>query len=384
MEAFGFTEDHTFLRKTVRKFVKGALEEGAKERALLNYIPDSIIQKVAEQGYIGVAAPEKYGGQAMDWRSVGVVVEELGKVDMGAAHLVIVPAQLCALLESGTEEQRQKWIPPLLRGEVIPSVCITESVAGTDAAGIQMKAVREGDYYVLDGEKAPITRGTQANLFIVWAKADPGAGARGVSCFLIPKDAPGLSVSEIDHLGFHPLRAVTVTLDQVKVPVSDRVGDEGKGFSMLMDRFDIMKVLISLIAIGLAETSLKEVMEYVKLRTVFGSVLAKNEAISFKIAEACTLIDACKLLCYRALWLRDQGMRHSKESAMVKSFVPKTAFEIAHDCILMMGHYGYSREHAVGQRMLDVLGYQIADGTAEAQKLILVREILGKEFLPYR
>jgi len=384
MEAFGFTEDHTFLRQTVQKFVKGVLEEGAKDRAILNYVPNSVIQKVAEQGYIGMAAKEEYGGQAMDWRSVGVVIEELGKVDIGAAHLVIVPAQLCALLESGTEEQRQKWIPPLLRGEVIPSICLTESVAGTDAAGIQMKAVRQGDHYVLDGEKAPITRGTQANLFIVWAKTDPSARARGVSCFLIPKDAPGLSVSEIDHLGFHPLRAVTVTLDQVRVPVSDRVGEEGKGFSMVMDRFDIMKVLISLVAIGLAETSLKEVMEYVKLRTVFGSVLAKNEAISFKIAEAFTLIDACKLLCYRALWLRDMGLRHSKESAMVKAFVPKSAFKIAHDCVLMMGHYGYSREHAVGQRMLDVLGYQIADGTAEAQNLILVREILGKEFLPYR
>jgi len=372
------------LRQTVQKFVKGVLEEGAKDRAILNYVPNSVIQKVAEQGYIGMAAKEEYGGQAMDWRSVGVVIEELGKVDIGAAHLVIVPAQLCALLESGTEEQRQKWIPPLLRGEVIPSICLTESVAGTDAAGIQMKAVRQGDHYVLDGEKAPITRGTQANLFIVWAKTDPSARARGVSCFLIPKDAPGLSVSEIDHLGFHPLRAVTVTLDQVRVPVSDRVGEEGKGFSMVMDRFDIMKVLISLVAIGLAETSLKEVMEYVKLRTVFGSVLAKNEAISFKIAEAFTLIDACKLLCYRALWLRDMGLRHSKESAMVKAFVPKSAFKIAHDCVLMMGHYGYSREHAVGQRMLDVLGYQIADGTAEAQNLILVREILGKEFLPYR
>jgi cyclohexanecarboxyl-CoA dehydrogenase len=384
MPEFGFTEEHTFLRQTVQKFVKGELVDGAKERAILNYIPDWVIKKVAEQGYIGMAAPEQYGGQAMDWRSVGIVVEELGKVDLGAAHLVIVPAQLCALLESGTEEQRQKWIPPLLCGDVIPSVCITESVAGTDVAGIQMKAIKEGDHYLLDGEKAPITRGMQANLFVVWAKTDPTAGARGVSCFLIPKDASGLSVTEIDHLGFHPLRAVTVTLDGVNVPVSDRVGDEGKGFAMLMDRFDIMKVLISLIAVGLAETSLKEVMDYVKLRTVFGSVLAKNEAISFKIAEAFTLIDACRLLCYRALWLRDHGMRHSKESAMVKSFVPKTAFKIAHDCILMMGHYGYSREHAVGQRMLDVLGYQIADGTVEAQNLILVREILGKEFLPYR
>ena len=166
--------------------------------------------------------------------------------------------------------------------------------------------------------------------------------------------------------------------------MADRAGDEGKGFSMLKDRLDIMTVLISMVAIGLAEASLNEVMDYVKLRTVFGSVLAKNEAISFKIVEACTLIDACRLLYYRALWLRDQGRTHSKEAAVVKSFVPKTAFKIAHDCVLMMAHYGYSREHGVGQRMLDVLGYQIGDGTAEAQNLILVSEILGKKFLPYR
>ena len=384
MEKFGFTEEHTFLRQTVQKFVKGVLLPGAKERTLLDHIPDWVIQKVAEQGYIGMSAPEAYGGQGMDWRSVGIVHEELGKVDIGAAGLVAVPAQLCAILEGGTEDQRQKWIPPLCRGELIVSLAITESVAGTDAAAISMKAVRKGDHYVLDGEKAPVTRGMQADLLIVWAKTDPKAGARGVTCFLVPTDTPGLTLAELEHLGWPSMRSATATFDSVTIPAANRVGDEGKGFTMLKDRLDIMKVLISMVALGLAEASLKEVMDYVKLRKVFGTVLAKNEAISFKIAEAHTLIDAGRLLCHRALWLRDQGMKHAKESAMVKAFVPKTAFQIAHDCVLMMGHYGYSREHAMGQRMLDVLGYQIGDGTIEAQNLILVREILGKEFLPYR
>jgi len=384
MPEYGFTEDHVFLRQTVQKFVKNEIAPGAKERASQNRIPDWMIKKVAEQGYIGMGAQEKYGGQAMDWMSVGIVVEELGKVDLGAAHLVIVPTQLCALLESGTEEQRQKWLPPLCRGEIMPSVAITEAGAGTDAAAISMKAVREGDGYVLEGEKAPVSRGMQANLIVVWAKTDPQAGARGVSCFLVPKDTPGLSVTEIDHLGFHPVRSASLNFESVKVPLTNRVGDEGKGFTMLMDRFDVMKVLISLVAMGIAETSLNEVMDYVRIRETFGRALGKYEAISFKIAEAFTMIDACRLLCYRAIWMRDHGIRHSKESAMVKWYVPKVAFDITHDCILMMGHYGYSTEHAFGQRMLDVLGYQIGDGTAEAQKLILVREILGKEFLPYR
>jgi alkylation response protein AidB-like acyl-CoA dehydrogenase len=178
---FGLNEDHATLRDAAKRFARQELAPGAKERARQNRIPEWMIKKIAELGYTGMTAEEKYGGQGLDMTSVGVVVEEFGKVDIPAAHVVLLPTQICALLESGTEEQRQTWIPSLCRGELIPSLAITEAGCGTDAAAIAMKAVRAGDNYILNGEKAPATRAMQATSLIVWAKTDPAAGVRGVS-----------------------------------------------------------------------------------------------------------------------------------------------------------------------------------------------------------
>jgi cyclohexanecarboxyl-CoA dehydrogenase len=342
-----------------------------------------MIKQIKDLGYIGMIADEKYGGQGMDMMSVGIVVEEFGKVDISAAHVVLIPTQFCALLQSGSEEQRQQWIPKLCQGELMPSLAITEPGCGTDVAAIEMKAMRDGKYYILEGEKAPVTRGMQATALIVWAKTDHEAGVRGVTCFFVPSDSPGLSLEEIPYAGLIPLNCATAFFDSVKVPVSYRIGEEGKGFYMLMDRFDVVRVLLTLVALGQAQISLNEAITYTKSRTAFGRPIAKYEGISFKIAEAATKLEAARLLCYRALWMRDRGIKHSKESAMCKWYAPTVAFEVIHDCILMMGHYGYSTEYPLTQRMLDVMGYQIADGTAEAQKLIIVRELLGRKFLPY-
>jgi cyclohexanecarboxyl-CoA dehydrogenase len=384
MAEFGLTEEHDLLRKAARDFAERGLAPGAKERARENRIPEWMVKKIAELGYIGMAADERYGGMGMDMMSVGVVVEEFGKVDIGAAHAVLVPTQCCTLFESASEDQRDIWLPRLCRGELMPCLAITEAGCGTDAAAISMHAVRDGDTYVLDGEKAPVTRGMQADTIIVWAKTDPDAGARGVSCFFIPSDTPGLSFSEIPYDGLISLNCATVAFDNVRVPAGNRIGEEGKGFYMLMDRFDVIRVLLGLVALGQAQSSLKEIIAYTKGRTAFGRPIAKYEGISFKIAEAATRLDAARLLCYRALWMRDRGLRHSKESAMCKWYAPAVAFDVIHDSVLMMGHYGYSTEYPYTQRLLDVMGYKIADGTAEAQKLVIVRELIGKEFLPYR
>jgi cyclohexanecarboxyl-CoA dehydrogenase len=383
MAEFGFSEDHEILRQAARDFARKALAPNAKERAIENRIPDWMIKKVGELGYIGMTADEKYGGLEMDMMSVGIVVEEFGKVDVAAAHIVLIPTQFCALLESGSEEQRREWLPRLCRGELMPCLAITDSGCGTDAAALRMKAVKHGDHYILDGEKSPVTRGMQAETLIVWAKTDPDAGARGVSCFFVPSSSPGLSFAEIPYSGLIPLNCATVYFESVKVPIDNRIGDEGKGFYMLMDRFDVIRVLLCIVALAQAQASLAEVAEYAKVRNAFGRPIAKYEGISFKIAEAATKLDAARLLCYRALWMGDQGQRHSKESAMAKWYGPTVAFDVIHDCILMMGHYGYSKEYPLTQRMLDVMGYQFADGTAEAQKLVIVRSILGREFLPY-
>jgi cyclohexanecarboxyl-CoA dehydrogenase len=383
MAEFGFSETHEDLRRAAREFATKELAPGAKERALTDRIPDWMIRKIAELGYIGLIAEEKYGGQGMDMTSVGIVSEEFGKVDIASTGTVIIPTQFCALLKSGTEEQRQQWIPKVCKGELMPSIAITEPDCGTDAAALKMKVTKRNNTYILDGEKAPVSRAMQSNILVVWAKTDIDAGARGVSCFVVPSDSPGLSIEGIPYAGLHPFKCCAVVFDSVEVPIGNRVGDEGKGFYMLMDRFDVIRVLITLVALGQAQTSLSEVTAYVKSRTAFGKPIAKFEAISFKIAEAATKLDAARLLCYRALWMRDQGIKHSKEAAMCKWYAPIIAFEVIHDCIRMMGHYGYSTEYPLIQRMLDVMGYEFADGTAEAQKLVIVRDLLGRKFLPY-
>ncbi|MGA2463235.1 MAG: acyl-CoA dehydrogenase family protein [Thermodesulfobacteriota bacterium] len=383
MAEFGFNETHQDLQNAAREFATKELAPGAKERALSDFIPVWMIKKIAELGYTGMIAEEKYGGQGMDMMSVGIVAEEFGKVDIASTGVVIIPTQICALLKSGTEEQRQQWIPLLCKGEMMPSLAITEPDCGTDAAAIKMRAIGNAENYILEGEKAPVTRATQSNVLIVWAKTDINAGARGVSCFFVPSDSPGLTLEEIPYAGLHPFKCCAAFFDSVKVPIGNRIGDEGKGFYMLMDRFDVIRVLLALVALGQAQTSLSEVTAYVKSRTAFGRPVVKFEAISFKIAEGATKLDAARLLCYRALWMRDQGIKHSKEAAMCKWYAPVIAFEVIHDCILMMGHYGYSNDYPLIQRMLDVLGYQIADGTAEAQKLVIVRDMIGRQFLPY-
>lgn len=384
MVEFGFTEIHEDLRKSAREFAERALKPGVKERLGSNRIPEWMIKQIRDLGYIGMVADEKYGGQNMDMISVGIVMEEFGKVDISAAHVVLIPTQFCMLLHSATEEQRQNWLPKLCKGELMPSFAITEPSCGTDVAAIETKAIKNNDYYILEGEKAPVTRGMQSNAIIVWAKTDYEAGAKGISCFFVPSNSLGLSLEEIPYAGLTQLNCATVFFDSVKIPAHYRIGDEGKGIYILMDRFDVIRVLLSLIALGQAQSSLYEIINYVKLRKAFRRPIGKFEGISFKIAEAATKIEAARLLCYKALWMRDHGIRHSKESAMCKWYAPTIAFEIIHDCILMMGHYGYSTEYSLTQRMLDVLGYQIADGTSEAQKLIIVRELLGRNFLPYK
>jgi cyclohexanecarboxyl-CoA dehydrogenase len=383
MAEFGFTEAHELLRREASDFAQRGLLPDAGERAKMNRIPQELIQKIAEAGYTGITAPASYGGQALDMMSLGIVLEEFAKVDIAAPHVVLVPAQVYAVLESGTEEQRQQWIPRIVRGQVMPSLCITEPDTGSDAAAIKMRALRSGEAYFLNGEKTSVTRGMQSDLLLVWAKTDPEARARGVSCFLVSADTPGVSRSPSPHMGWRPMQTASIVFDDVEVPVSSRVGDEGRGFYMIMDRFDVLRVLLALEVLGMAQASVDETIAYVKQRTAFGKPIGKYEGVSFKIAEALTLLDAARLLCYRALWMRDNGIRHSKESAMCKWWVPLVSVKVIHDCLPLFGHVGYSEEYPIAQRLRDAIGYEMADGTAEIQKLVIVREVLGRDFLPY-
>jgi cyclohexanecarboxyl-CoA dehydrogenase len=236
---------------------------------------------------------------------------------------------------------------------------------------------------VLTGEKSGISLAMPAHAAMVFAKTDVGAKARGVTAFLVPLDLPGVSRSALRDMGTRAVGRAVLAFDHVRVPVSHRLGEEGTGFYQVMQGFDYNRVIIALAALGVGQISLEETMAYAKERKAFGRSLAQYEGVSFPLAEAATHIDAARLLCYRALWLADHGQPHTKESAMVKWWAPRLAVETIHQCLLFHGHYGYTDELPFEQRMRDVIGLEIGDGTAEVMKIIVARELMGREALPY-
>jgi cyclohexanecarboxyl-CoA dehydrogenase len=253
---------------------------------------------------------------------------------------------------------------------------------GSDAANLACRAVREGDEYLITGEKSGISLGLAADAIMLFATTNPAARARGVTAFLVPLDLPGVSRSALRDLGARAVGRAVLSFDHVRIPLSHRLGEEGTGFYQVMRGFDFNRVLIALACLGAAQTSLEETMAYVKERRAFGRAIVQFEGVSFPIAEAATLMEAARLLCYRALWLADRGERHTKESAMVKWWAPRLAVDTIHQCLLLHGHYGYTDELPFEQRLRDVIGLEIGDGTAEVMKLIVARELMGRESVP--
>ena len=383
MTGFGFSEEQEMFRREMRNFAQRELAPGAKERAKQDNVPLDIIKRVADMGLLGINLPEKYGGQQGDWVSVGIALEELSRVDFSAAMLLVMPMATSLVLQHASPELESEWLPQLINGSKIVCLCLTEPDCGSDATAIKMSAVRDGDHYILNGEKTSISFGMLANVGVVFAKTDPSAGARGVSCFLVPLDLDGVSRSRFSDMGWHAIGRASIMLDDVRVPIGNRIGDEGKGFYMVMGQFDFLRVGVSMAALGLAQASLGEAIQYAKQRTAFGKPIAKFEGVSFKIAEHATIIEAARLLCYRTLWLKDQGVNHVKESAMCKWWCPTVAVRAIHDSLLIFGHVGYSDEYPIEQRLRDAIGFEIADGLAQIMKIIIARELLGREFLPY-
>ena len=384
MVGLAFTEAQEMFRREVRDFARRELYAGAKERAKVCEVPRDILKRLGDVGFLGISFPEKYGGQGADLISLGIAFEELAKVDFfaGMAPIYSSIAYLC--LQQGREEVRQQWLPAIVRGEKVASFAVTEPDAGSDASGMRTTAIREGNYYVLNGEKTSISFAMDADAVILFAKTDPKERARGVTCFWVPLDLPGISRIAIAHTGYKPIGSGSIIMDEVRLPAEYRVGEEGKGFYVFAGSgADFLRPALGLVALGLAQSSLEETMAFVVQRTAFGKPIAKFEGVSLKIAEHATLIEAARLLCYHTLSLKDRGLPHTKESAMCKWWCPVVAFDAVHDCLLLHGHLGYSEDYPLEQRLRDVLGFEFADGTAQIMKIIVARELMGKTAVPY-
>lgn len=339
-------------------------------------------QKLGELGLLGLGTSPAYGGQKTDCVTAGLATEEIAKGDFNVAYGIVIPTAMGEYLEAyGSERVKEEWLKPMVTGEKVIALAVTEPHCGSDAAAMRTRAVREGEYYLLKGEKSGVTLMMVADALVLFAKTNPELGARGISAFLVPTDSPGAMRQTYKDMGEKAIARGSIFLEDVKIPASYLLGKENAAFREIMQEFNFTRVLLALMCIGAAEITIEETIEYLKQRTAFGRPLSFFQGASFPLVEHYSRLEAVRWLCYYALWLRDQGLPHSKESSICKWLGPQTAAETIHTCLLLHGHYGYTQEFPIEQRLRDVIGLEMGDGTAQIQKIVIARELFGKEFV---
>lgn len=381
---FGLNEEQRALARTVRAFSVRELRAGYSQSDRERTFPRAVWKKLGELGLLGMRVSEEYGGLNATCVTQGVVAEEIGREDpnMGVAALAV--GELVAhMLEHGSQRAREEFLIPMIKGDRVPAFAVTEPHCGTDAAAMRAKAVKKGSHYILNGEKSGITLAKAADFILVYAKTDGASRAGGVSAFVVPADAPGITRQFYEDMGARSLVRGSIFMDDVMVPEDCLVGAEGEGFKLMMKGFDASRAYLALTCLGAANISVEETIKYTKERVAFGKPLARFEGVAFPVAEHSAILESVRLLCYKALWLRDQGLPHSKEAAMVKWMGPRFSVDAIRDCLLLHGHYGWTQELPFEQRLRDVMAVEIADGTSQVSKIVITRELYGREFLPY-
>ncbi len=375
---FGLTADQISFRATTARFAANVLAPNYKKCEKEGRISPQVRRQMGELGLIGVEFPAGYGGLGLDHVTAGVVLEAIAEGDFNVAYIQLL-ASLCGAIVArhARPEIAAAILPRVVSGEQLIALALTEPQGGSDAASLVLKATRDDAGYVLDGEKTSISIADQADWAVVFARTGTVAErARGVSAFLVDMKTPGISCTRFSDLGQHAVGRGSIFFDKVPVPAAHRLGAEGSGFLQVMQGFDFSRALIGLQCLAVARISLAETWKYVKERRAFGKPLADNQGVTFPLAEAETMVEAARLLCYRTLAAKDAGAPHTREAAMCKWWAPKLAFDVVQTCLLLHGHAGWSVDLPFEQRLRDVLGLQIGDGTAQIMKLIIARETL--------
>ena len=381
---FEFSKEERVLRKAVRNFAQNELVE--QEINKMEFFPRETMEKIGDLGFLRLRVPEEYGGVPASWVELGIVTEEIAKGNIAVAYLIMLSFGVSLLLTTyGTEEAKAKWLPGHCRGTTLGCIAVTEPVCGSDLSEIETQAVEDGSYYQISGEKSPISYGMNADFTILFAKTDLEAGTKGLTAFLVPLDLQGISKSGITNMGLLPVPSARLTLKEVRIPMKYQIGKEGEGFDVNTSAglsSDFFRILSGLIPLGLAQAALSLAITHAKNRVAFGRPIAQFQAISSKIAEDATLIELGRWLCYRALWLKDQGSNPAKEAAMCSWWCPKSAYQIIEDALLIHGHAGYSDDYPIQQMLRDVIAFEMIGGTEEANKLIIGRRVIGKSAIP--
>jgi alkylation response protein AidB-like acyl-CoA dehydrogenase len=377
---FLLSDKHRSARRSVRSFCEREIMPIAKDIDQEARFPWEVVEKMGSLGYFGVQIPRELGGAAMDALSYTLVIEEVSRAcgALGLCLAVHYGVATYPILAFGTEEQKQKWIPPLARGEKIGAFCLTEPNAGSDAAGVESTAVRDNDHYVLNANKVFVTNGGVADTCLMFVRTDPDAGRKGISVVVAERGTPGFVAGDVEDLcGMRANPVSSIRLYDCRVPVGNLLGREGMGLRIGLQSLDTGRMGIAAQALGIAQAAFDESIRYAKQRRQFGVPISAHQAIQTMIADMATQLDAARLMVYRAAILSDQGKPFGQESAMAKLFASETACSITDMAVQIHGGYGYSKSYPVERYYRDARVTKIYEGTSEIHRIVISRGALG-------
>jgi alkylation response protein AidB-like acyl-CoA dehydrogenase len=373
-------EKNHAVRRSVRAFCERELMPIAKDLDLEARFPWEVIEKMGKLGYFGIQVPRAFGGAGMDAVSYTIVIEEISRAcaGLGLCLTVHYGVGVYPILEFGSEEQMERWIPPLAKGEKIGAFCLTEPNAGTDPGAIEATAIRDGNHYIVNANKVFVTNGGVADICLIFARTNPEGGHRGISVLVAERGTPGFVVGDLEDLcGMRANPVTSIRLYDCRVPVDNLIGKEGMGLQIGLKALDTGRMGIAAQALGIAQAAFDEALRYAKERHQFGVPIAKHQAVQMMIADMATQVDASRLMVYRAALMSDQGRPISEVAAKAKLFASETACKVTDLAVQVHGGYGYSKSYPVERYYRDARVTRIYEGTSEIQRVVIARSILG-------
>ena len=376
---FNLSEEQILIRNSAREFAKAELLPGVIERDELQNFPYNLVKKMGDLGFMGIMVDPEFGGSGMDTLSYVLIIEELSKIDASAGVIASVNNSLvCYGIEKfGNEKQKYKYLPKLSTGEWVGAFCLSEPEAGSDATSQTTLAVDKGDHYIINGTKNWITNGGRSQVYVVIAQTNKSKGHKGINAFIVERNTPGFHIGPKENkLGIRGSDTHTLQFNNVKVPKENRIGEDGFGFKFAMKTLSGGRIGIAAQALGIASGAYELALKYSKERKAFGKEISKHQAISFKLAEMATDIEAARLLVYKAAIEKDNNINYDKSSAMAKLYASKVAMQHTVEAVQIHGGNGFVKDYHVERMMRDAKVTQIYEGTSEIQKIVISRELL--------
>jgi len=379
METF-LSEKHRTIQRSVRTFCQREIRPIAKEIDQEASFPWEVVGKMGKLGYFGIQVPQALGGAGLDTVGYVIVIEEISRACAGLGLCVTVHNSVAVypLLAFGSEEQKQKWVPPLAKGEKIGAFCLTEPNVGSDAAGIEASAIRTDNHYLVNANKVFVTNGGVADVCLVFARTDANTGGKGVSVIIVERGTPGFVVGDLEDLcGVRANPVSSIRLYDCEIPLDNLLGKEGMGLRIGLEALDIGRIGIAAQAVGISQAALEEAVRYSRQRYQFGVPISKHQAIRMMVADMATKVDAARLMVYRSAVLRDQGRSFSRASAMAKLFASETSSEVTDLAVQIHGGYGFSKSYPVERYYRDARVTRIYEGTSEVHRMVIAKKVLG-------